>query len=164
MDRSKKMYEGMFLLDAGQPNFETASKPILNVLQRSEAEILSIKPWDERRLAYEIAGRKQGLYVLTYFKADPKRLAEIEHDCELDERILRTLLLRREHLTDQQINAETPATSSSRRASHTAEDEPAKPADVEKDEEAEKTKKQEENTAQPAEAKAEAPDDKQQAT
>ncbi|MDY6914643.1 MAG: 30S ribosomal protein S6 [Planctomycetota bacterium] len=160
MDRSKKTYEGMFLLDAGQSNFETASEPILSVLQRSEAEILSIKPWDERRLAYEIAGRKQGLYVLTYFKADPKRLAEIEHDCELDERILRTLLLRRDHLTDQQINAETPATASSRRASRTAASEPAKPAEAEKAVEPEKTEKQEENTVQPAEA--EASDDKQQ--
>lgn len=160
MDRSKKTYEGMFLLDAGQLNFETASEPILSVLQRSEAEILSIKPWDERRLAYEIAGRKQGLYVLTYFKADPKRLAEIEHDCELDERILRTLLLRRDHLTDQQINAETPATASSRRASRTAASEPAKPAEAEKAVEPEKTEKQEENTVQPAEA--EASDDKQQ--
>ena len=106
-----KTYEGMFLLDAGNPDFQAASEPVRHILTRYEAEILSFKPWDERKLAYEIRGRKRGLYVLTYFKADPLKIAEIEHDCELDERVLRQLILRRDRITDEQINAETPATS-----------------------------------------------------
>ena len=110
------MYEGMFLLDAGQPSFETASEPVISVLHRSKAEIVSIKPWDERRLAYQIAGRNHGLYVLTYFNVDPQRIQEIEHDCQLDERIVRSLLVRRDELTDEELNAETPATASKKRA------------------------------------------------
>jgi small subunit ribosomal protein S6 len=79
---------------------------------RFEAEILSFKPWDERRLAYEIMGRKRGLYVLSYFKLDPLRMHEVEHDCRLDERILRALILRKDRpLTQEQIDAPTPATT-----------------------------------------------------
>lgn len=119
----KKSYEAMILLEPGQTDFQAASEPIRNILARYGAEVLSMKLWDERKLAYEIRGRKRGMYVLTYFKADPLTLAEIEHDCELDERILRQLILRRDRLTQEQIDAETPA-SSPRRA---AEDAPARP-------------------------------------
>jgi small subunit ribosomal protein S6 len=112
----KKTYEAMFLLDAGTPDFEAAAEPVRKVLARSEAEILAFKPWDERRLAYTITGRKRGLYALTYFKVDPLRIVEIEHDCRLDERILRMLILRRDAITEDEINAETPATISERRA------------------------------------------------
>jgi len=86
---TKKTYEGMFLLDAGNPDFNAASEPVRNILTRYEAEFLTFKPWDERRLAYEISGRKRGLYVLTYFKLDPLKVREVEHDCRLDERVLR---------------------------------------------------------------------------
>ena len=111
----KRTYEGMFLMEAGNPDFQAASEPIRNVLDRAKAEVLSLKPWEERRLAYQIRGHRRGLYVLTYFKADPSRITEIEHDCELDERILRVMFLRREHITDDRIHAETPATKAAGR-------------------------------------------------
>ncbi|MFP3937565.1 MAG: 30S ribosomal protein S6 [Phycisphaerae bacterium] len=110
----KRTYEGMFLMDAGQ-DFETAREPIEAILQRYGAEMLSIKPWDERKLAYSLDGRKRGLYVLTYFALDPSQLDEIEHDCHLDERILRVLFLRKEELSEEDIQAETPATAAAGR-------------------------------------------------
>jgi len=122
MSEKTRTYEGMFLLDAGAGSFEAASEPIRTVLERVEAKVLAIKPWDERRLAYEIQGRKRGLYVLTYFQADPARITELEHDCQLSAEILRALFLRRDHLTEETINAETPATSGARRSD---EEEPA---------------------------------------
>ncbi len=116
MGDTKKTYEGMFLLDSNS-DFNTACEPVRAMLDRSEAEVLAMNPWDERRLAYEIKGRKRGLYVLTYFRAQPERITELENDCQLDERILRMLVLRRDGLTDEEINAETPAMSSRRRSS-----------------------------------------------
>jgi len=110
MEKNVKTYECMFMLDAGNPDFQAASEPARTILQRNGAEILSFRPWDDRRLAYEILGRKRALYVLVYFKADPLKVAEVEHDCRLDERILRVLILRRDTLTEQEINAPTPAT------------------------------------------------------
>ena len=111
MSDKMNTYEGMFLVPAGLGDFQQAREPIDKVLARVEAEALSIKPWDERRLAYEINDHKRGLYILTYFKADPERIGEIEHECQLDEGILRVMILRRERLTDDNIGAETPATA-----------------------------------------------------
>ena len=112
MAESKNAYEGMFVLDAGAGDFEAASQPVRTALERSEAEVLAMKPWDERKLAYPIEGRRRGLYVLSYFKVDPERTADIERDCQLNEQILRVLILRRETLTDAEIQADTPATAS----------------------------------------------------
>ena len=117
-----RTYEGMFLLDAGNPDFESASAPVRDLLARVQAEVLALKPWDERRLAYEIRGRRRGLYVLTYFRADPAKVAELQHDVQLDERILRALVLSADHVSAEQMQAETPATqASARRARRAAE-------------------------------------------
>ena len=108
----------MFLLGEGNTNMETACEPIHDVLSRSDAEILSIKPWEERRLAYQIMKQKRGLYVLVYFNMDPLKVVEMERDCRLNEKIHRVLVLRKDSLTDSEINSETPATiASARRAS-----------------------------------------------
>ena len=110
MEQTTKTYEGMFLLEEGQSNMEVAGEPIRDVLGRSDAEILRITPWEERRLAYQILGRKRGLYVLVYFKMDPQKVTEMEHDCRLNEKSIRMLILRRDHLTDKELNAETTIT------------------------------------------------------
>lgn len=104
-------YEAMFLIDSGQENFEAACEPINRVLERNNAEVLAVKLWEERRLAYEIKGRRRGTYVLVYFKMDPAEVVELENDAKLDEKILRVLILRNEDVTDEVLKAETPATN-----------------------------------------------------
>jgi len=144
-------YEGMFLVHSGR-DFHTASQPIAKVLERSEARVLSIRPWEERRLAYQIKGQKRGLYVLTYFKADPERIVELERHCQLDEDILRVLILRRDRLSDEQITAETPATARAKQAPP-APDEPVPPAEG-----AGKEAPTDQEIPAPADAEAQAPD------
>jgi len=112
----KHTYEAMFLLDAGKSDFDAVSEPIRGILDRQEAEVLSIKPWDERKLAYDVKGRRRGLYVLAYFRLYPQRVKEVEHDCRLNERILRVLVIRREAISDELISTETPAEVAARRS------------------------------------------------
>jgi len=116
MDNAKHTYEAMFVLEAGQSDFEAAGEPIRNILTRYDAEVLALKPWDERKLAYPIRGRKRGLYAIAYFKVDPSHVAEIEHDAQLEEHILRALILQKPKLTEEEIAADTPATTSRRAA------------------------------------------------
>ncbi len=112
---SKNNYEGMFLVDAEEADFQAVQDKIIGLLERSEAELVSVKLWDERKLAYSISGKKRGLYVLTYFKAAPERIVDIEHDCRLDDKVIRILILRRDTLAEDLINAETPATKTTRK-------------------------------------------------
>ena len=89
------VYECLFLLDTAKVagDIPNAAKQLHALLERNHAEILASRPWDERRLAYPIKSHKKGLYYLTYFKSDGKNLANFEHDCALNEMILRTLIL-----------------------------------------------------------------------
>ncbi len=129
MSNGKTTYEAMFLLDVGSGDFEASSEPIRVLLNRIEAEVLSLRPWDERRLAYEIKGRRRGLYALVYFRAQPDRIAELEHDSQLDERVLRLLVLRRDNLPEEELEADTPATAGARRAARREEAAAAKAAE-----------------------------------
>ena len=107
--QSMRTYEGMFLVDPTD-DFEQACQPVREVLQRADAEIITIKPWDERRLAYKIKGRKRGLYILTYFRAKPEKIGPLQYEIQLNERLLRALILSAEHVTEEQMHADTPAT------------------------------------------------------
>lgn len=90
------VYECMFLLDTNKVagDVSSAAKQLHGILERNQAEVLASRPWDERRLAYPVKGHKKGLYYLTYFRTEGKNLAPIEHDCALNESILRALILK----------------------------------------------------------------------
>ncbi len=89
-------YECMLLLDPNKVSGDipTAAKQLHTILERHQAEVLASRQWDERRLAYPIKGHKKGLYYLTYFRVEGKKLVEIERDFALSELILRTLTLK----------------------------------------------------------------------
>lgn len=106
-----KTYEAMFLLEAGQANFEEAVAPIRTIFTRNQVEVLHLKKWDERRLTYEIRGRRRGMYVLSYFKVDPLKITEIERDAKLEEKVLRSLILQANEVSPEVMAAPTPAES-----------------------------------------------------
>jgi small subunit ribosomal protein S6 len=99
-------YEAMFLLSTAQAaDFAGAIAHLNEILARGHAELIAMKKWDERRLAYEIDGNKRGVYILAYFKAPNESLGHIERDLRLSEKILRSLILRADHLTLEEMQA-----------------------------------------------------------
>lgn len=76
---------------------------VREILARADAELLALKKWDERRLAYDIRGNKRGVYFLAYFKAKTSALIGIERDLNLSERVLRSLVARVENMTEEQM-------------------------------------------------------------
>ena len=97
-------YEAMFLFDPGAAtDWEAVRKEIDRLMERARAQVIACAKWDECRLAYEIRGRRRGLYVLTYFKAEPDAISGLERDAVLSELILRLLVLRVDHMTEQEM-------------------------------------------------------------
>lgn len=94
----------MFLFDPTfASDFQKVKEEVERILNRAGAEITFLEKWDERRLAYEIKGRKRGYYVLTYFMCDPLKVDGIDRDARLSEPILRTLIKRAEGITREKI-------------------------------------------------------------
>ena len=96
-----RVYEAMFLVDSGDASsWDDLTKHLAQILTRSGAELIGLTRWDERKLAYTIKKRKRGTYVLAFFAlTNGGAVAEIERDCRLSERVLRTLILTADHFT-----------------------------------------------------------------
>lgn len=94
----QRIYEGLFLVEPGFANKdpEGAVELCKGVLEKHGATIIRAELWAEQRLAYEVRKNKRGAYILTAFRADTLKLAEIELECRLTERILRYLFLNRD--------------------------------------------------------------------
>lgn len=107
----KKLYEGMFLVDSADAgsDWDGINTAIEKTLERAEAEIVSIRKWDDRKLAYDIKGTSRGTYILCYFKADGDKIQGIEKDVQLSEKIIRVLILSTEQMSKEDIEKDTPA-------------------------------------------------------
>jgi small subunit ribosomal protein S6 len=99
-------YEAMFLFpQAMTANLQEAVDHVKDILTRAEAEIISLKKWDERRLAYDVKGNKRGVYFLVYFKARGSQIANIERDCNYSEKLLRAMIVRADHVAEEIMRA-----------------------------------------------------------
>lgn len=101
-----KCYEGLFLFpQSAASDLQSAVDHLKEILARAEVKIISLRKWDERRLAFEIKKNRRGLFFLVYFEAAPNALAHIERDCNLSEQVLRSMVLRAEHVTREEMEA-----------------------------------------------------------
>ena len=108
----KKLYEGMFLVDSAKAasDWDGVNAAIKRILDRAQAEIVSIRKWDDRRLAYDIKGVSRGTYLLCYFRADGRQIQSIEKASQLSETIMRVLILSTDQMSQEDIEKDTPAT------------------------------------------------------
>ena len=107
----KRTYEGLFLVDSGEAaaDWKQVTGAIEKILSRSESEIVSLRKWDDRRLAYEVNKKNRGTYILVYFDCDPDRIGSIERDVQLSEKVIRVLILRTDRMTAEMMDKATPA-------------------------------------------------------
>lgn len=99
-------YEAMCLIpQAASTDLNGAIEHLSGIITKNHGRIVAIKKWDERRLAFEIEKQKRGIYVLAYFQADPINLVGVERDFNLSEQVLRSLVVRADHLTEEEMIA-----------------------------------------------------------
>jgi len=105
-EKNKHYYEGMFLFgQSAAADLGGTVEHLTGILNRAEAEIVAMSKWDDRRLAFEIKKHKRGVYILVYFACDARNLAKIERDCNLSDVVLRSMVLRVDHLTLEEMQA-----------------------------------------------------------
>jgi ribosomal protein S6 len=101
-------YEAMFLLgQSATADLAGAVGHIKEIMAKNNAKIIALKKWAERPLAYAIKKQKRGLYILAYFSCPTDKMGEIENACNLSEQIIRTLIIKADHLSLEEMqNAE----------------------------------------------------------
>ena len=63
------------------------------MIEKHKGHIEVSRPWDERKLAYQINNQKKGVYYLFYFTAPGPDAKSMEKDLKLNETVLRYLTL-----------------------------------------------------------------------
>ena len=104
VEQPSHLYEAMFLVEPDiATDWEAAKGMVQTIMDRANAKLLVCRLWDERRLAYAISKHKRAVYILCYFQANGSAIGGIERDVQLSEHLLRVLVLRADHVTDEEL-------------------------------------------------------------
>jgi small subunit ribosomal protein S6 len=98
MEKVLNSYESLFIVDLS--NGEEAAKATVTKftnLIAENGEIVDIADWGKRRLAYLINDMSEGYYTVVTFKAEASFPAELERLFNIDETVMRSIVLRLEH-------------------------------------------------------------------
>ena len=97
MEKVTNSYECLFVADL--TNGEEAAKATVNkftTLMADNGEIIDVADWGKRRLAYPINDMNEGYYTVVTFKSAPSFPAELERLFNIDESIMRQLIIKLE--------------------------------------------------------------------
>ena len=97
MEKVINSYEGMFIVSLA--NGEDAAKATVSKftdLVAANAEVVKIDDWGKRRFAYPIQDMNEGYYTVVTFKSEGNFPAELQRLMNIDETVLRAMVLRLE--------------------------------------------------------------------
>ena len=98
MEKVLNSYESLFIVDLS--NGEEAAKATVSkftTLMADNGEIVDIADWGKRRLAYPINDMNEGYYTVVTFKAEASFPSELERLFNIDETVIRSIVIRLEN-------------------------------------------------------------------
>ena len=91
-------YEVMYVIDTALE--EQARTDLINrfsgLVEANGGQVDRVDEWGKRRLAYAINYKTEGYYVLMYIKAPSELPKELERNFQINDKILRSLIIRYE--------------------------------------------------------------------
>lgn len=89
-------YELIYIVrsDVEEEALEEVKKKVNQVVTGNGGQVVEVKDWGKRRLAYPIQKLKEGYYVLNRVQLAPQTLKEVERSLTLSEEIIRYLIVR----------------------------------------------------------------------
>ncbi len=95
-----RRYEAMYIVDADTP--DESLDPVIEkynkVVTDGGGEVVEAGKWEKGRrpLAYEIAKKRDGLYVLMQFKSDAEVPKELDRIFKINDDVIRHLIVRQD--------------------------------------------------------------------
>ena len=96
MEKIINSYECLFIADVsnGEEATKAAVEKFVGIIADNAETVIETAQWGKRRLAYPINDKPEGYYVVTTFKSSPDFPSELERLFNIDERIMRSLVLK----------------------------------------------------------------------
>lgn len=63
-------------------------------ISQGGGEVVKIDQWGKRKLAFEVKGKKEGVYVLFFFKSSREVAQDLERQFRLADEVIRHLVIR----------------------------------------------------------------------
>ncbi|MFO0047362.1 MAG: 30S ribosomal protein S6 [Pseudanabaena sp.] len=94
----KRLYETMYILRPDLPDQEAdaAIAKYQDFLVQQEAEDITIQHRGRRRLAYDIKGHREGIYIQVNYTATPKTIESLERSMRLADDVIRYMTIKLE--------------------------------------------------------------------
>ena len=98
MEKVINSYESLFIVDVtkGETETEATVNKFMSVIE-ANAEVIDVAKWGKRRLAYAINDKPEGYYVVVTFKAEPTFPGELDRLFNIDETIMRSMIIKLEY-------------------------------------------------------------------
>ena len=95
MEKVINSYETLFIADVtgGEEATKATVAKFTDIIAKN-AEIVEVAEWGKRRLAYLINDKPEGYYVVVTFKAEPQFPAELERLYNIDESVMRSIVVK----------------------------------------------------------------------
>lgn len=95
MDKTKRMYEATFIVNASldDTQVESVIGRVQDQITKNGGTVTALNKWGRKRLAYTINKKTNGFYVNIEFEAPGTLLAVLERSFQLDEMVLRYLTI-----------------------------------------------------------------------
>jgi small subunit ribosomal protein S6 len=134
-----RLYEAVYIFDPAldEAGINERLERFHALAARGGGEVVAVDHWGNRQLAYPVAKKKTGYYVVAQFRADPTALPEFERIVKLEETVMRYLMV---------LNEGEPTTGMSILAQR-----PPKPESATRDEDEEEEEEEDEDADTPPE-------------
>ena len=98
MEKVINSYETLFIADVtgGEEATKATVNKFVDIIAKN-AEIVEVTDWGKRRLAYPINDMPEGYYTIVTFKSEPAFPAELERLYNIDESVMRSMVLKLEY-------------------------------------------------------------------
>ncbi len=86
----------IFRPDLEEEALQAAVERLNSTIVARQGEVTSNDPWGRRRMAYPINDFRDGIYNVTQLKLDPKASDDLERALQLNDQIIRYMLVRQD--------------------------------------------------------------------
>lgn len=111
MNTTNRIYESMYIVDSGlsDEQLESIVAKYTQLITDQGGTVRAAGRWDKRRLAYDVQGHGDGIFVLMFFDGTPEVAAELDRVFRISDDVFRHLITRvePEHVDTSRIGQPT---------------------------------------------------------
>ncbi len=98
-----RKYEVVFIVhpDLDETAFKEVQERVKSWIKEAGGKVTDVDLWGKRKLAYEIRKQTEGQYVLFQAEIPPSFCADLEHNLQLHESIMRFMVTRATETTPE---------------------------------------------------------------